>query len=204
MVLKRVSNADGKGWLMVRFSDDKTYPQLPQFLHVENTKTEGGRDYFKIVEGNLKGKEASVKRKDNGSSYLDEDAPSLPAAQVHFVLDSGLLWYLDDNNKWVGPLTAITDSKDSVPVGEHDLEIPDEFHNLASSYEKFSPYACTWFRIGHSGPRYLHPGTHSLGCATVTDLSKWTDLYNYLIKRRKDELSVGTLKVFKTSADRGI
>ncbi|MEC1668274.1 hypothetical protein [Bacillus mojavensis] len=80
MTLKRVSNADGKGWLMVRFSDGKTYPQLPQFLHVENTKTEGGRDYFKIIEGPQKGREASVKRKDNDGSYLDEDAPSLSTA----------------------------------------------------------------------------------------------------------------------------
>jgi len=89
-----------------------------------------------------------------------------------------------------------THSANPVPRGTYDLEIPYEVHSLASSYARYSPFATTWFRIGHSGDRYLHPGRISAGCATVTDLRKWTEIYTYLIRARKgDKKSVGTITI---------
>ncbi len=59
-----------------------------------------------------------------------------------------------------------------------------------------SSRAKTWFRIGHEGERYLHTGGRSLGCVTITEVEKWNEIYNKLIKARKgDFLSVGVLEV---------
>ena len=58
------------------------------------------------------------------------------------------------------------------------------------------PRAKTWFRIGHSGDRYLHAGGFSLGCMTITEVVRWGEIYNGLIKARKGDLmSVGVLEV---------
>ena len=53
-----------------------------------------------------------------------------------------------------------------------------------------------WFRISHSGERYLHPGMVSAGCISVTETKRWMEIYNTLIKARKgDFMSVGTFEV---------
>lgn len=192
MAIRWVTNADGKGWLIVRYPDASTYPPLPQYLRVSDVKTEQRRDWFTIVEGRNNGKMASVSLKTDGSSYLSSvPAPLTRAAHVKFDLNTGRLWYGDS-----GPVWATTMETNPVPVGVHDLEIPYEAHDLGARYESRSIFAKTWFRIGHSGDRFLHPGRISAGCATVTDVSAWTSIYEYLIKSRKsDGLSVGVLEV---------
>lgn len=188
---KHVTNADGKGWLIVKWSDGSTVPALPQFLLVDSIKTEGGRDYFKVLEGPRLGKEASVKRKSDGGSYLGTGNPTESAATVKFNRTTGQLWYGDS-----GPIKATTQAGNPAPLGLHDIEIPDEVHRMGEPYQIDSPFATTWFRVGHAGDRYLHPGRVSAGCVTVTDTKKWTDVYNCLIKRRKgDNKSVGTIEV---------
>ena len=53
-----------------------------------------------------------------------------------------------------------------------------------------------WFRIGHSGDRYLHPGRVSAGCISITETARWMEIYDVLIKARKGDLmSVGILEV---------
>ena len=42
-------------------------------------------------------------------------------------------------------------------------------------------YAGTWFKIGHSGDRFLHMGRASLGCMTVTQRDRWGGLYAALV-----------------------
>ncbi|SCB77851.1 Uncharacterized protein BCZB5J_00165 [Bacillus cereus] len=204
MVLKHVSTTDDKGWLQVKYMDGSTYPPLPQFLHVDFIKTETGRDYFKILEGKTLGKEASVKLKDDGGSYLADGEVKLPSGQVHYVIETGEVWYRgEDDNTWIGPINTVTDPNNPAPIGTHDLEIPDEVHLIGERYLPESIYACNWFRIGHSGDRYFHPGTLSKGCVTVKDVPKWTDIYEYLIKRRKgDGQSVGIIQIFSSTADR--
>lgn len=79
--------------------------------------------------------------------------------------------------------------------GVYDVEIPDHPHVGGNSYPE-STYARTWFRIGHDGARYLHTGVFSAGCMTVTERTRWDEIYVKLIKARKgDGRSVGTLEV---------
>lgn len=204
MSTKYISNADGKGWLIVKYSDGSTYPPLPQFVRVDFQQTQGGRDYFVIMEGRSATKNASVKRKSDGSSYLIDGDPTTSQGLIHYVISTSELFYLLGSG-WVGPITTITSPSNPVPVGKHDLELPDEVHPKAQQWESKSIYACTWFRIGHDGDRYFHTGEGTLGCATVKDIPKWTDIYNYLITRRKnDGKNVGELEVFATPSDRHV
>jgi hypothetical protein len=189
---KQIPNADGKGWLNVRWDAGGTFPPLPQFLRVTLQRTEDGRDYFKVNEGKKKDETGSVTLKEDGSSYLvDPVAPTSFAATVKFKRTTNQLWYGDS-----GPIDAVTDPDNKVPLGTFDLEIPYEVHSGGASYEDRSIFAKTWFRIGHSGDRFLHPGSVSAGCITVTDIPKWNDIYNYLINARKgDGKSVAVVEV---------
>ena len=76
-----------------------------------------------------------------------------------------------------------------------DLEFPYEPHPHGRRYMTYSKYAKTWFRIGHTGDRFLHTGRFSEGCITVKNHSQWTPIYNRLIRSRKDKKSVGILIV---------
>lgn len=194
MAIRYVTNADGKGWLIVRHANKSTYPPLPQYLKVNHQKTELGRDHFVIMEGRNKGKFASVSIKASNDSYLASGAsPHTIAATVKFNITTGKLWYGN-----LGPINTKTMTGNPVPVGKHNLEIPYEAHSLGTGYQALSKYAKTWFRIGHSGDRFLHPGRISAGCVTVTDIAAWTRIYEYLIKSRKgDGKSVGTIEVIK-------
>ncbi len=202
MSVKHVAFTDEKGWLIVKYNDGSTYPPLPQYLRVDYLKSEGGRDFFKIVEGKSSGKEASVRHKQDGGSFLADGDPTLNEGIIHFVIETKQLFYRDGEN-WIGPITTVTDPSNPVPIGTHDIEIPDEIHDKARSYISQTPFAETWFRIGHDGDRYLHPGSITLGCVTVTDIPKWTEIYNYLIKRRKgDGKSVSIIQVFNKNSER--
>ena len=80
--------------------------------------------------------------------------------------------------------------------GLYDIEIPDAPHKGGGNYLNQSKRARTWFRIGHNGERYLHAGGFSLGCITVIEANRWTEIYDNLIKARKgDFMSVGILEV---------
>lgn len=197
MATKFVTNADGKGWLIVRYSNDNsTWPPLPQFMRVDYQSTQNGRDYFTLKEGQFAGRQASVRLKDSGGSYLADGDPALPPAKVIIALDTCRLWY---GGK--GPLSIVPNLSNPCPVGTHDLEIPDEVHPGGAAYLSQSPFAETWFRIGHSGDRYLHAGSFTAGCVTVNQIIVWTDIYSYLIQRRKgDGRSVGTIRVYATEA----
>jgi len=65
--VKAIPEGDN-GWLIVKHDlsakGDQaggTYPPLPQFLKIEVYKSEGGREFFTILEGKRKGKTASVR-----------------------------------------------------------------------------------------------------------------------------------------------
>lgn len=197
MATKYVRDADGHGWLMVRYEDGSTYPPLPMYTKVEVFKVEDGREHFRILEGRSRGKVASVRVPGSGGSYLaDARGPHGGAGSLHYDRTIGALWYGSMDRTQPGIACKIY-PENPPPLGTHALEIPDEVHDIGSSYLSRSRYATTWFRIGHSGDRYLHPGTVSLGCVTVEEVEKWTNIYNYLIGRRLgDGKSVGRIRVF--------
>ena len=183
-----VSDADGKGWLKVKL-DTGIIVSLPYMLKVSLIKETESREHFEILEGSYLGKTASVTKREGGGSYLS-------ASEVH---KTGVTVVFNKTSQelTIGSKSyfAITDSSNPVPSGTWSIEIPDAPHQGGHYYESSSKYATTWFRVGHSGDRYLHSGNRSAGCVTVKKLSGWDEIYNKLIRSRKNKLSVGTLKV---------
>lgn len=79
-----------------------------------------------------------------------------------------------------------------VPLGNHDVEIADYPHDLGAPY---GPHGKVWFRIGHSGDRYVHPGRISAGCLTCAP-SQWEQIYPVLnCARASDGVSIGKMLV---------
>jgi hypothetical protein len=133
---------------------------LPWCLKVNLLKTENGRDFFQILEGPLKDSKASLKLGNGNRSYLTAQNLHQPAASVSLSRRRQQVSY-----RAQGPFNAFSELSNPVPMGVHDLEIPDFPH--PDYYPESSKYQQVWFRIGHSGDRYLHLGTISHGCATV-------------------------------------
>lgn len=194
-----IEKLGGNGWLRVKLNDGFTWP-LPEFLKVLVTKSED-REEFQILEGRFKGKKASVKKKgwrwdqwDWDMSFFEDDVrqghPHRGAAEMTFYTKSEKLKIIG-----LGEFNAFTQGNNPPPTGRHDIEIPYEPHSLGGSYTGQARYAKTWFRIGHSGDRFLHCGQGSLGCITVRDIHKWDEIYKHLIVSRKGFNSVGTVKV---------
>jgi len=178
------------GWLRVKLNSGQIIP-LPYLLKVEFEKRENGRDYFKILEGEHKNANASVSQKSAHSSYLVRlGAIHKPGASCEFDKSSKTLTITG-----LGSFNAFTADNNPIPNGVYDIQIPAAPHGFGASYTGYSVYAKTWFRVGSSGSRFLHPGRNSLGCITVTDVAKWTEIYNYLIQRRKSDTAVGSVKV---------
>jgi hypothetical protein len=79
--------------------------------------------------------------------------------------------------------------------GLYDIEIPDYAYRGGANYPE-AKRAKTWFRIGHSGERYLHTGSRTLGCITIIETKRWMEIYNASIGARKgDFMSVDVLEV---------
>ncbi|MBW4616140.1 MAG: hypothetical protein KME21_23275 [Desmonostoc vinosum HA7617-LM4] len=199
MAVKFLTQADGKGWTLVKRSRDNQQVQLPHYLKVNYLRMENNRDYFIPYESlDHKDTEFSVTRKSDGSSYL-VDGQHLPSATVIFNPKTTHLWY-GTGSYQVGPIWAVFTPNPDLPDGTYDLEIPDYPHvEFGDAYLAQTPYARCWFRIRKGGAntldtRFLHTGSVSDGCVTVKDVPYWTKIYNYLFNHRKgDGLSVGTI-----------
>lgn len=197
--IRYVKNVSNRGWLSIKHEDTLTSPNvLPFASKVQVTKVANGREYFIIEEGYLiKGHIASIKLSDNGTSYLTEE--NLHTAPVHLIYSkqNEILQIAGTKKEY----WAVLDPDNPLPNGIYDIEIPYEpHHRYGEYYEKYSIYAKTWFRIGHSGDRFLHFGNVSEGCLTVkvqeTHKDRWNEIYNLLITSRKgDSLSVGIVEI---------
>lgn len=188
--VRYIPNDDGgKGWLKVRIEDNKDIESLPAYLKVRPQSSDGKREYFVPIEGVYRNRVVSAKLKDDGSSNLVSDVEHAPVASATYSISKKIFTI---NRKTY----ATVDYKDMPwEKGLYDIEIPDYPHALGARYEKDAPRSKTWFRIGHDGDRYLHAGGQSLGCMTVVEIKRWSEIYNTLIKARKgDGVSVGTLE----------
>ncbi len=181
---KGVSNADGNGWLNVRFDSGVT--PLPWYLKVNQTSRTNNRDEFEVLEGRHKGKKGTVAEKSSSESHLEAGLSYGSAATVTMKKGAKQMIYGGTT------IAAFTQPSNPLPSGTHEIQIPDEPHGLGASY---GAYATSWFRLGTSGDRYLHPGSVSLGCATVSEIDAWPALYSHLINRRQSATAVGTLTV---------
>lgn len=180
----------GKGWLKARIKDSKTIESLPAFLKVKLEYSDDKREHFIPLEGAHRDKLASVKLQDDGSSNLVSGIEHEEVARASYSISKKTFTVN-------GRAYATIDYKNAPwKKSLYDIEIPDYPHSLGARYEKDAPRAKTWFRIGHSGDRYLHTGGRSLGCITVIETKHWAEIYEVLIKARKgDRVSVGMLEV---------
>lgn len=187
-----LASASG-GWLNVKREPSGVVVALPEFLRVEWEVTIDGRDIFVAREGVEEGHRFSVKSGNLGSGDPGYRGP----VNLEFRLGRELLTYPG------GQVRAITDGDNPVPLGVHPIQIPDFPHARGATYLGQTPYAKSWFYLGHghalpgSGDRYLHPGSASAGCITV-EPTQWTYLYRYLILcRSSDGRAVGRVTVLR-------
>lgn len=195
MTLRYVTT-DENGWLRVKLEPAKTVISVHEYLKVAFDRHEAGRDYFKILEGTHKDALASVSAKADNSSWLASPLPEYKTACLLKFKRSEKLLITP-----VGIFKAITAESNRIPLGVHPIQLPDFPHKGGRSYITESSKALTWFYLGRgkavkgNNDRYLHPGTVTAGCVTVTDLAKWNTIYSYLILCRKNDRSVGDLLV---------
>jgi len=181
---------ESQGFLKIKLEDNKAIESLPAYLKVKIEQADAKREYFTILEGPYRGRPASVKLKKDGSSWLIADVNHKPMIRVQYFISQKTFILKGKKYKTVDYPSAPWQK------GIYDIEIPDYFHKGGRNYLNQSKRAGTWFKIGHSGERYLHAGGHSLGCMTVIEVSRWMEIYNTLIKARKgDFVSVGVLEV---------
>jgi len=188
--IKYIPDIDN-GWFKVRLANGET-ASIPAFLKVQSEYIEGGREYIKILEGLYKDRSASVSLddKNNNNSWLLTDVKHEPLINFQYSISKRVL--IVNNKKYQTADYAGSQWK----KGWYDIELPDYPHKDPRNYVNISSRFKTWFRIGHEGERYLHTGRVSLGCITITEVEKWNEIYDKLIKARKgDFISVGVLEV---------
>jgi hypothetical protein len=180
----------GEGWLTVKIKDQVSKESLPAYLKIKVDRSDAKREYFTILEGPHRDKYASVILQNNGFSQYITGVKHESMARAQYSISQKTFILKGKKYK--------TTDYPEMPwkKGLYDIEIPDAPHKGGSNYLSQSEQAKTWFRIGHDGERYLHSGGFSLGCMTVVETNRWTEIYNNLIKARKgDFMSVGVLEV---------
>jgi hypothetical protein len=176
------------GWLTV-IDEGGGRIALPETLCVEVFRVAEGREHFTITEGPHRGKRASVRLNSDGSSALSAVDPRGRAIKATYSVSRKALT--------VGTVTVQTVDYPLKPwtLGIYDIEIPDAPHRGGLRYPE-ATRSRTWFRVGHTGDRYIHTGAASAGCITVVDRTKWDQICATLIRGRKgDRVSVGTIEV---------
>ncbi len=178
------------GFTVVLAEPSRKRTPLPSALAVQVERIADAREYFVVLEGRMKGQRASISLGGDKESRLRGEQPHTQAVRLKYSLSKQTLSTEDDSRTYAAISTATP-----IAPGLYDLEIPDAPHRGGVFYPA-APHARVWFRIGHKGDRYLHPGTRSAGCVTVLETARWEELYALLIGARKgDGISVGTLHV---------
>lgn len=176
------------GWLVGLDEKGKERISLPAHLKISLGSVDSKREYVTALEGILRGKRYSIKKEDDVSHFSSSN-PHSEAVEMIYSIKSRIL-------KVLGKTYQAVEYPDTKwKKGSYDVEIPDHPHLLGRNYPAIR-YATSWFRIGHSGNRYIHPGKRSLGCITLIEHDRWDQLYSALIKARKgDGMSIGTLAI---------
>ncbi|KKQ92849.1 MAG: hypothetical protein UT16_C0004G0003 [Candidatus Azambacteria bacterium GW2011_GWA2_39_10] len=183
-----VEKGTGKGWLKVKFAGEPD-KSLPAYIKLKIERVDAKREYFTILEGAYRSKFASVEISSDSSLRLTTGIKHEPSARVTYSVSKKVLTLKGKRYK------ADDDPKNLWKKGLYDIEIPDHPHRGGLNYPE-AGRGTVWFRIGHSGERYLHPGRVSAGCISITETTRWMEIYNTLIKSRKgDFMSVGVLEV---------
>lgn len=187
----RIDAPSSPGWesvdpqyLLISSGEPFELPHRLRLNYLDDDGCKSGQGRWEAREGRYDGKDVCVA---DSALVASSSVTMSGSASAKFDIGAGEFYY---GGK--GPVEATTDADNPVPKGMHDIEIPDFQHKLGA---KYGDYATTWFRLGHSGDRYLHPGRVSLGCTTIKQTSEWPKIWEYLISSRKDRQSVGELEV---------
>ena len=181
---------EGDGWLHVVMEDRYSEESLPAYFKVKIDRVNNKREYFTILEGPYRGRSASVKLRDNHSSRFIAEVRHEHMIRAKYSISKKIFILKGKKYK------TVDYPKAPWQKGLYDIEMPDYPHKGGRNYLDQSKRAMTWFKIGHGGERYLHAGGFSLGCITVIETSRWMEVYNILIRARKDDfMSVGVLEV---------
>ncbi|MDB5790024.1 MAG: hypothetical protein JWQ80_48 [Massilia sp.] len=193
------------GWVNVMINGTKTGAASGTKVSLNNSS--GGRDAGIFQEGILQGQSFDVASGFLNPSYPRVDELTITVARrpgggvvidgQTYDLELKLSYKEGGMAKSSGPFAAKTDPANPTPIGVHDLEIPDFPHDLGLPY---GPFGTVWFRIGHSGDRYMHPGRNSAGCITCAPRD-WAAIYHVAHSaRRSDGKSVGVLNMVQSAA----
>lgn len=182
-----------EGWIQGIRLDTKKRVDLVSHLKVFLEKSDAARQYFEIREGVLQGIKASIKKKTSGGgSYFEAENPHTGPVHLVYSLSDKTLRF-DDT------IYATRDyQEDRLKKGIYDIEIPDYAHAGGEYYLQWAKLAKVWFHIGHDSreERYIHLGTFSRGCVTLTERDRWDALCNVLMRARKEDgRSTGVLEV---------
>jgi len=181
---------EGDGWLLVKIGDKEIIESLPPYLKVKIDRKDNEREYFTILEGTYRGKTASVELRENGSSRFISGVTQTSTAYAEYSISKKIFTFAGKKYK------ATDHPKTPWTKGLYDIEIPGSPQGYGEPYLDRARLAKVWFRIGHDGGRFLHPGSVSLGCMTIIEVEKWDKLCETLLKARKgDFMSVGIVKV---------
>ena len=215
--IKTLVEVDEKGWINGKLvKKDGSYGDqisLPYGLMVEHYKTEAGKEYFKILEGKYKGKKARLLIPNNKKTRLKSSFKYKSACKIDYIykniINNGKYDFVTGEVKVNGIATsfkAFSFNDERLSAGEYYLEIPDEPHPKGASYEKYSLFSKSWFRIKYPAkPKsayYLHLGRASDGCITVyapdvNPADTWTKIYNQIVTCRVEGMPgiIGKVRV---------
>ena len=125
------------GWLAVRLEDDKSVVSLPAYLKVKIERADTKREYFTILEGPYRGRPASVRLRDNNSSWFLTGVQHEPMIRAKYSISQKLFILKGKKYKTV--------DYPEMPwrKGLYDIEIPDYPHKSGRNYLKKSKRAMT-------------------------------------------------------------
>ncbi|MFY9462971.1 MAG: hypothetical protein WAP52_02170 [Candidatus Sungiibacteriota bacterium] len=188
-IIHYIPDTTDDGLLKIIREDNKKEEGLPMYLKVRFDRIEAKREYFTIMEGALRGVKASVTLDGQNQSYLISKNSQTGTVSLKYSIAEKTLHFKNE------AYATTDDPKMRWKKGLYDVEIPDMPHAGGLHYLE-ARYAKIWFRVGHTGKRYIHTGKHSAGCITLLKQNRWDDLCIILAKARKgDGKSIGVLEV---------
>jgi hypothetical protein len=183
-----LSTRAADGWIEVLDKSKKVVPLPDQLMIDVKGEPSDGRQSFTILEGVYKGQTMSALL---SADPISKNAIYSYPAFLKFHPGKKRLRVGMRGEPYELELNAKTDYRNSPPEGTHKIGIPDNpWHT-----ETVKPHGKTWFPIIGYPKKYLHPGTVSEGCITVTDLDKWDEIYKRLIVSRLEPGIVGKIQI---------
>ncbi|OGZ89646.1 MAG: hypothetical protein A2444_04260 [Candidatus Staskawiczbacteria bacterium RIFOXYC2_FULL_37_19] len=181
------------GWLQARKQTNDEKIDLPAYLKLKLERQDNKFQYFTIWEGINRGIKAYMKFQKDGTSYFEKTNYQIGPIHLIYSLSQKTLKF---ENK-IYKLKEYKDDPQPWKKTLYDIKIPDFYHKGGLYYIDKVNLAPVWFKTTHSdGVRYVHPGSYSLGCVTLTEIERWDELCKVLLRARRDDFeNIGILEV---------